>query len=188
MRVTRLTSPLLVFALAVAACSGSAATSPPSIAPASAAPASVAPASVAASGAATNDASAGGYGKGGSPAAASGAVAVALGMTTEQGPVLVDGKGMTLYVFLTDTATSSACTGTCTTTWRPLLGDTPMLGAGLTGADFASITRPDGTKQITFHGHPLYTYANDKAPGQTNGQRVLNKWYVIDADGLPHIL
>src|SRR4051794_29139380 len=160
MRVMRLTGPLLlVFALAVGACSGSAATGAPSLASASAAPAAVAP-----SGSATTGDSAGGYGNAGSPAAAGGGVAVALGPTDSQGPVLVDGKGMTLYVFLPDAATSSACTGSCTAIWRPLLGDTPMVGAGLAAADFASITRPDGTKQLTFDGHPLYTYANDKTP------------------------
>jgi predicted lipoprotein with Yx(FWY)xxD motif len=92
---------------------------------------------------------------------------------------------MTLYMFVPDTATASACTGGCATNWPPLAGSAPTMGAGLTAADFGSIARADGTKQVTFHGHPLYTFANDSSAGQTNGQGLSSKWYVLGSDGNP---
>jgi predicted lipoprotein with Yx(FWY)xxD motif len=199
MHITRLAGPLLVIALTAGACTGSAASAAPtaapasvapaSVAPASAAPAAAAPASAAPSSAAANGDGAGGYdtggySKGGSTTPAGGAAAVALAKTG-LGTVLVDGKGMTLYMFTPDTATTSACTGGCATNWPPLTGTAPTFGTGLAAADFGSLARADGTTQVTFHGHPLYTFANDQAAGQTNGQGLSGKWYVLGADGNP---
>lgn len=195
MHLGRVAAPLLIAAL-VAACSSAAATAAPTAAPASA-PASVAAASAAPSMAATAPASAaasassgGGYGGGGdsygsagkSPAAAAGGLALA---KTSLGTVLVGPTGDTLYMFTPDSSTSATCTGSCAANWPPLTGDLPSLGAGLTAADFGSVSRADGTKQVSFHGHPLYYFAGDKAPGDTNGQGIGGKWYVIGADGNP---
>lgn len=88
--------------------------------------------------------------------------------------ILVDGaRGMTLYVFASDTANNgkSACSGSCATTWPPLTvrsGTTPSAGAGGSGT-LGTITRDDGTMQVTYNGLPLYHYSGDSAPGDTTG-------------------
>ena len=81
--------------------------------------------------------------------------------------VLTNSAGLTLYWFVPDTSTTSKCTGSCATYWPPLKGPVTA-GSGVTGT-LGVITRPDGTKQATYDGHPLYTYAGDSAPGQANG-------------------
>ena len=174
MRLSRAAAPLL-FAVLVAACSGAAATSAPTAAP------SAAPASAAAA-ASSGGKYGSGDGAGSSPAAAAGGIALA---KVSLGSVLVGPTGNTLYMFMPDTATTSACTGNCAGAWPPLTGDLPALGAGLSASDFTSITRADGTKQVAFHGHPLYYFGGDKAAGDTNGQALNTKWYVLGSDGNP---
>ena len=83
--------------------------------------------------------------------------------------VLTNAKGFTLYSFAPDTSTKSACTGACATSWPPVKG--PAAASGVKGA-FATIKRPGGSAQLTFHGHPLYTFVGDKSPGQANGNGV----------------
>jgi predicted lipoprotein with Yx(FWY)xxD motif len=95
---------------------------------------------------------------------------------------------MTLYIFTPDgTSGKSACSGQCLASWPALTSDAaPTLGTGLDASDFASITRTDdGAKQVTFYGMPLYTFSGDKAAGDTNGQGLNGKWYVVGADGKP---
>jgi len=81
--------------------------------------------------------------------------------------VLTNSAGFTLYWFVPDTSTTSKCTGSCATFWPPVKGPAPT-GSGVTGT-LGTITRPDGTTQATYGGHPLYTYAGDAAPGQAKG-------------------
>jgi len=81
--------------------------------------------------------------------------------------VLTNSAGFTLYWFAPDTSTTSKCTGSCATYWPPVKGPATA-GSGVTGT-LATITRPDGTTQATYNGHPLYTYAADSAPGQAKG-------------------
>jgi predicted lipoprotein with Yx(FWY)xxD motif len=81
--------------------------------------------------------------------------------------VLTNSAGFTLYWFVPDTSTTSKCTGSCATYWPPVKGPATS-GSGVTGT-LSTITRPDGTTQATYNGHPLYTYAGDTAPGQANG-------------------
>ena len=81
--------------------------------------------------------------------------------------VLVDSKGMTLYWFAIDTSSTSKCSGQCLTFWPPATGPVTA-GSGVTGT-LGTITRSDGTKQATYLGHPLYTFAGDHAPGQAKG-------------------
>jgi len=81
--------------------------------------------------------------------------------------VLTNSAGFTLYWFGPDTSTTSHCTGSCATYWPPLKGPVTA-GSGVTGT-LGVITRPDGTMQATYDGHPLYTYAADTAPGQNKG-------------------
>jgi len=100
------------------------------------------------------------------PAAASSLKTAMVGGVT----VLTDSKGFTLYSFAPDTATTSNCTGSCAAYWPPLTG-APTAGPGVTG-ELGTITRPDGTTQATYNGHPLYTYVGDTHPGQANGNNL----------------
>jgi predicted lipoprotein with Yx(FWY)xxD motif len=84
--------------------------------------------------------------------------------------VLANSGGLTLYWFAPDTPTASRCTGTCAAYWPPLYGK-PTAGTGITGT-LGTITRPDGTTQATWNGHPLYTYVGDTAPGQASGNNL----------------
>jgi predicted lipoprotein with Yx(FWY)xxD motif len=89
-------------------------------------------------------------------------------MTTIGGTqVLTNSAGFTLYWFAPDTSATSKCTGSCATVWPPVKGPSSA-GSGVTGT-LGVITRPDGTMQATYNGHPLYTYAGDSAPGQNKG-------------------
>ena len=81
--------------------------------------------------------------------------------------VVTNSAGFTLYWFAPDTSTTSKCTGSCATYWPPVKGPATA-GSGVTGT-LGTITRSDGTTQATYDGHPLYTFAGDKAPGQANG-------------------
>ena len=117
------------------------------------------------------------------PTDASGGVTIALA-DNSLGKVLVDGEGRTLYLFTKDTPTVPACVGECLSNWPPLPGATaPTLGDGLSAQDFGTISLSDGSLQITFFGHPLYFFAGDPSPGDTNGQGVGSSWYVVDAEG-----
>ncbi len=110
-------------------------------------------------------------------AATSGGIAVG---KTSLGSVLVDGTGMTLYVFAKDTANDgkSACYGQCATNWPPAtVTGAPAKPAGANGT-LATITRDDGTLQVTYNGMPLYRFAPDKAPGDTKGDGVGGVWSV----------
>jgi predicted lipoprotein with Yx(FWY)xxD motif len=99
-------------------------------------------------------------------------------------PVLTNAKGLTLYWFAPDTSTASHCTGSCASYWPPVLGK-PAAGPGVPGR-IATITRPDGSTQATYDGHPLYTYIGDAGPGQASGNKLnLNGglWYEVYASG-----
>jgi predicted lipoprotein with Yx(FWY)xxD motif len=103
------------------------------------------------------------------------------------GSILVDATGRTLYLFKADSGTSSACTGACATAWPPLLAKgTPTVGTGLTASKLETITRPGGTRQVTYNGHPLYLFIKDKKPGQTTGQGLTAfgaAWFAVSPVG-----
>jgi predicted lipoprotein with Yx(FWY)xxD motif len=84
--------------------------------------------------------------------------------------LLTNAKGLTLYWFAPDTTSASHCTGTCAVYWPPVFGK-PTAGTGVTGT-LGTITRPDGTTQATYNGHPLYTYVGDTGPGQASGNNL----------------
>jgi len=116
---------------------------------------------------------------------ASSASGNALGTTTINGTLVVtNAKGMTLYWFAPDTSTTSKCTGSCATYWPPVTGPVTA-GSGVTGT-LGTITRPDGTTQATYDGHPLYTYAGDTAAGQAKGNGLNASgglWYEMTVSG-----
>jgi predicted lipoprotein with Yx(FWY)xxD motif len=98
--------------------------------------------------------------------------------------VLTNGKGMTVYWFAPDTSTTSKCTGSCATYWPPVPGPATA-GSGVTGK-LGTITRPDGTTQATYNGHPLYTYVADKNPGDDKGNGLNisgGLWYNVPVSG-----
>ena len=99
--------------------------------------------------------------------------------------VLTNSSGRTLYSFAPDTSSSSACYGTCAAYWPPVIGN-PVAGQGVTVSKIATIARTDGTIQVTYAGHPLYTYVGDTAPGQASGNDInLNGgfWHEVPAAG-----
>jgi predicted lipoprotein with Yx(FWY)xxD motif len=160
---------LVLVALVAAACtSGAASTSSPTASLSAAGSASATASSVA-------NAGGGRYG-GGSPAAgspATGSVVVNMATTT-LGPVLTAANGLTLYIHAGDTATSSTCTGGCATAWPPLAvaaGGSATAGPGVTGT-LGTLTRADGTTQVTYKGLPLYGWKNDSKPGDVTGQNI----------------
>lgn len=115
--------------------------------------------------------------------APSGAPTVTLGRT-DLGEILTDGEGRTLYLFTRDSPGESACTDACLDTWPPLEAtDELVAGDGLDQAQLGEITRDDGTRQVTYASMPLYYYAADAEPGETNGQGVGDVWFVVSADG-----
>lgn len=93
------------------------------------------------------------------------------------GSYLADGKGMTLYTFKKDAPGMSACEGPCVEKWPLFHAENVTAGTGLNAKDFGSIIRPDGKKQTTYKGMPLYYYAGDKNPGDTGGQGARDVWY-----------
>lgn len=101
------------------------------------------------------------------------------------GEIVVDGDGMTVYIFDKDTADSgkSACAGDCLAAWPPVAttNESPAVD-GVTG-EVATITRDDGSLQITLNGLPLYLYAADEAAGDVTGQGVGGVWWVVGPDG-----
>ena len=111
--------------------------------------------------------------------------------TTDFGPVLVNDEGFSLYLFMQDTQNSgtSTCTDAdgCATEWPPLVTDgDPVAGEGVDETLLGTITRDDGTVQVTYNGWPLYLFLDDTAPGDTNGQGLDEfggLWYLVSPSG-----
>lgn len=114
--------------------------------------------------------------------AAAGGEATVVLADSSLGQILTTADGMTLYLFTPDTATTSACTGGCATAWPPLTV-AAVGGEGLDASQFGTLDRGDGTTQVTYFGHPLYTYAGDAAAGDVNGQGSGGSWFAVTADG-----
>jgi predicted lipoprotein with Yx(FWY)xxD motif len=96
------------------------------------------------------------------------------------GPILTDASGRTLYQFLPEKGGKIVCTGGCLTAWPAALSSSAVAGAGVTG-QLALITRPEGGHQLTYNTWPLYYFAGDTGPDQTNGQGLVGfggKWLV----------
>jgi predicted lipoprotein with Yx(FWY)xxD motif len=107
------------------------------------------------------------------PAATSTGTGTAAGLkTTTIGgtTILTNAKGFTLYSFAPDSPTASKCYGSCAAYWPPVTGTAPA-STGLPGT-VGTITRTGGAHQLTYNGHPLYTYIGDSAPGQANGNNL----------------
>ena len=128
----------------------------------------------------------GGYG---APATTAAAAPAAGGTTVgladlAGGQALVNSEGFAVYLFTKDSNGASACSGGCADAWPPVVAEgEPTAGDGVDAAKLGTITREDGAVQVTYNGHPLYTYAEDTAAGQTNGQGSGGVWFLVDAAG-----
>ena len=108
--------------------------------------------------------------------------------TSKLGKILVDSRGRTLYLFEKDAHGHSTCAGTCAAYWPPLLTPAgPTAGHNAKQALLGVIRRSNGTRQVTYAGHPLYLFVQDTKPGQTHGQDLHDfgaGWYVLSPAGL----
>ncbi|MGO4711082.1 hypothetical protein [Bradyrhizobium sp. 2TAF24] len=93
---------------------------------------------------------------------------------TAKGKALVDAKGMTLYVFDKDAAGKSNCNGACTQNWPPLAAAADAKASG----DWSVVARGDGSQMWAYKGRPLYTWKDDKAPGDTTGDGFNGVWHI----------
>lgn len=117
-----------------------------------------------------------------SSGAAAGTVTISLTGSTLTGP-----DGHTLYANTVDTVAKISCTGECAQEWPPVTG-TPNAGSGVDAGKLGTADRPDGTKQVTWDGHPLYEFAEDKAPGDKNGDGVADEggtWHLATLTTAP---
>jgi predicted lipoprotein with Yx(FWY)xxD motif len=100
------------------------------------------------------------------------------------GTVLVDSEGMTVYLFTPDEGTTSTCYGGCEAAWPPVVAEgQPTAGEGASSSALGTTKRKDGTMQVTYNGHPLYTFSGDTAPGEAIGQENDGTWFVLDESG-----
>jgi predicted lipoprotein with Yx(FWY)xxD motif len=116
------------------------------------------------------------------------AVAISVGTAANVGKVLVDSQGMTLYYFQKDQKGSgkSKCSGACASAWPPLTGGAPEAMTGVQTSMLGTIKRSDGTAQVTYAGWPLYTFVDDKKPGEDNGtdsKAFGASWYPLHPNG-----
>jgi predicted lipoprotein with Yx(FWY)xxD motif len=103
------------------------------------------------------------------------------------GTVLVDSSGMTVYEYTPDEGgTMSTCYGECESFWPPVVAKgMPTAGEGAMASALGTTKRKDGTMQVTYEGHPLYTFAKDTAPGEANGNELEGIWFVLNEAGSP---
>jgi predicted lipoprotein with Yx(FWY)xxD motif len=121
------------------------------------------------------------------PASAGEAANVSLAPVGDLGKVLVESKGLTLYDFHKDEGGMSSCYGACAEAWPPLLTTgAPQPGNGASASMLGTVERKDGTMQVTYAGHPLYTFVEDEKPGESNGNDVKafgGQWYALKGSG-----
>lgn len=101
------------------------------------------------------------------------------------GEILVDGGGNTVYMFVPDARGESTCYGECADTWPPVSGDLAKAGEGIDAGLVGTVEREDGSLQATYNGWPIYYFAPDSQPGDTQGHGVGDVWFVLGPDGEP---
>ncbi len=134
----------------------------------------------------------GGTTNGGSASTGSGgpasAASVDVASNPKLGQILVDGQGRTLYRFQKDTGGQSSCSGSCASIWPPDTTASPKAGTGVSASKLGAVKRSDGTMQVTYAGHPLYTYTADTSPGQVSGNGINTfggVWNAVQPNGSP---
>ncbi|MFP5388539.1 MAG: hypothetical protein ACLGG5_04490 [Thermoleophilia bacterium] len=112
---------------------------------------------------------------------------ITVGTATGVGKVLVDSNGMTLYYFQKDQNGESTCYGACEQGWPPLTTEgAPQAGEGAMASKLGTTKRKDGTVQVTYNKWPLYTFVEDKKPGEDNGtdsKAFGASWYPLHPNG-----
>jgi predicted lipoprotein with Yx(FWY)xxD motif len=98
----------------------------------------------------------------------------------ELGDILVDPRGMTLYLYTRDEPGVSNCYDQCATRWPPLLTDSAPTGPDGLATGLGTTNRNDGTQQVTYNGVPLYYWMNDTKPGDATGQNVGGVWFIVN--------
>jgi len=115
------------------------------------------------------------------------AAVISLASAPKLGLILVDSKGLTVYDFHKDKGTESSCYGACEQGWPAVISEgEPQVGNGASLAKLGTTERKDGTMQVTYAGHPLYTFVEDKKPGEANGNDVSAfgaQWYALKGSG-----
>jgi predicted lipoprotein with Yx(FWY)xxD motif len=117
-------------------------------------------------------------------ASASGATVITTA-SSSAGTFLTSGSGRAIYLWAKDAGAMSACTGACASAWPPVTGTATAAGSAK-ASDLGTITRSDGTKQVTYDGHPLYYFVGDSGPGTASGQGSDNfgaKWWLVAPTG-----
>jgi predicted lipoprotein with Yx(FWY)xxD motif len=122
-----------------------------------------------------------------SSSSATGGMALAGAEVSGLGTVLVDSEGFTVYEFAKDQGPTSSCYGACEEGWPPLTTEgKPTAGEGAMSSQLGTTKRKDGTLQVTYAGHPLYTFVEDESPGEANGNEsdaFGGKWSALDESG-----
>ncbi|MFY9668309.1 MAG: hypothetical protein WAK44_10230 [Trebonia sp.] len=158
----KLAAPLAVALLAAAACSSSSSSSGSSSTSNSTSPSAAAPAGSASS-------------------------TVITTKTSSGGSFLTNSAGRAIYLFMADSSGKSACSGACAAAWPPVVATgQPTASGGAQSSDLSTITRSDGTKQVTYDGHPLYYFEGDTGPGTDKGQGLNGfgaLWYLVAPSG-----
>ncbi len=107
--------------------------------------------------------------------------------TSSGGSFLTNGAGRAIYLFMADSTGKSACDGACAAAWPPVIATAqPTATGGAQASGLSTITRSDGTKQVTYDGHPLYYFTGDTGPGTDKGQGLDNfgaKWWLVAPTG-----
>ncbi len=114
------------------------------------------------------------------------AAAITIGTAKgKDGTYLTGASGRAVYLWVADSGGKSACSGACAHAWPPVEG-IPSAGAGVTASDLGTITRSDGSKQVTYNGHPLYYFIADTSAGSVKGQGTNGfgaKWWLVAPSG-----
>jgi predicted lipoprotein with Yx(FWY)xxD motif len=107
--------------------------------------------------------------------------------TSSGGSFLTNSAGRAIYLFVADSSGKSTCSGACASAWPPVVATgQPTAAGGAQASDLGTITRSDGTKQVTYDGHPLYYFVGDTGPGTDKGQGVDGfgaKWWLVAPTG-----
>ena len=107
--------------------------------------------------------------------------------TSSGGSFLTNSAGRAIYLFMADSTGKSACSGACAAAWPPVIATgQPTAAGGAQSSDLGTITRSDGTKQVTYDGHPLYYFEGDTGPGTDKGQGIDGfgaQWYLVAPSG-----
>ena len=107
--------------------------------------------------------------------------------TSSGGSFLTNSAGRAIYLFMADSTGKSACSGACAAAWPPVIAaGQPTAAGGAQTSDLGTITRSDGTKQVTYDGHPLYYFEGDTGPGTDKGQGIDGfgaLWYLVAPSG-----